>query len=39
MYELRVELSARALRRNSILRALHIGVPSLLREPEWRLCS
>jgi hypothetical protein len=30
--ELRAELSSRASRRNSILRALHIGVPSLLRE-------
>jgi len=31
--ELRAELPTRASRRNSILRALHRGVPSLLREP------
>ena len=33
--ELWAELSSRASRCNSILRALDHGVPSLLREPEW----
>ena len=37
--ELRAELSSRASRRHSILRALHHGVPSLLRGPERILCS
>jgi hypothetical protein len=37
--ELRAKLPSRASRYNSILRALHRGVPSLLWDPERYLCS
>jgi len=38
-YGVRAELSSRASRRNSIVRALRCGVRSLLRQPERCLCS
>jgi hypothetical protein len=37
--EVRAELSSRAIRRNSILQASRLAVPSLLRKPERCLCS